>query len=541
MIPRNADGPRLRSMRRSLLLILFGLVLLAPFVLRQVVVGRVTATPGDARFEDERLVVVTPHNQDIRREFEIAFNDWHEQRFGTRVRIDYRNVGGTNDIRKLIENSFRGLRDADGKPLPDAYIGIDLVWGGGDFFFNVELDRELGVLQRLELDPTLLSAAFPKDSLAGVRLREVSKDADGNLLPPKWVGCCLSSFGIVYNPDLYARLNLPSPTRWSDLARPELANLVALADPTRSGSAAVAYMMVLQRAMADAEAELLARRPDLKERVPADRAKDAEYRDAIAKGWKRGMGQLVLIAANARYFTDSANLVPKDVSTGDAAAGMAIDFYGRTFTEIVGPRRILYVSPTAATAITPDPIGVLHGVSGKRKVLALRFVEFQLSPEGQRLWIVRPGAPGGPRQRGLRRPPIRPDVYADRTGWTDDVNPFAEAGGFNQRADWMALFSDTRPIWAAAWIDTRESLKRAHRAVLSIEDAARRDALLAKLADLPISMADVEADNVERKRIEKANRALAPESAAERRLRWATKFREHYLDIERATREGGPP
>lgn len=528
-------------MRRYVLLILFGLVLLAPFVLRQFVVGRVDTTPADARFEVERLVIVTPHNQDIRREFEIAFNNWHEKKFGTRVRIDYRNVGGTNDIRKLIENSFRGLRDADGKPLPDAYIGIDLVWGGGDFFFNVELDRDLGVLQRLELDPALLSAAFPKDSLAGVRLREVSKDADGKVLPPKWVGCCLSSFGIVYNPDLYARLNLASPTQWSDLAKPELANLVALADPTRSGSAAVAYMMVLQRAMADAEAEVFATSPRLKELLPADRAKDADYRAAIAAGWKRGMGQLVLIAANARYFTDSANLVPKDVSTGDAAAGMAIDFYGRTFTEIVGPGRILYVSPAAATAITPDPIAVLHGVSGKKLELAKRFVEFQLLPEGQRLWIVRPGAPGGPTQRGLRRPPIRPDVYADRTNWTDDVNPFEEAGGFNQRADWMALFADTRPIWAAAWIDTRESLKQAYRAALSVADPTRRDQLLKQLADLPITMADVEADNAERKRIEKENRALAPESAAERRLRWATKFREHYRAVERAARNGGRP
>jgi ABC-type Fe3+ transport system substrate-binding protein len=526
-------------MRRYVLLILFAVVLLAPFVLRQFVAGRADPTPRGARFESQRLVIVTPHNQDIRKEFAVAFNEWHERKFGTRVEIDYRNVGGTNDIRKLIENSFRGLRDADGKLLPDAYIGIDIVWGGGDFFFNVELDRELGVLQRLELDPALLSAAFPKDSLAGVRLREVSKDQQGNVLPPKWVGCCLSSFGIVYNPDLYARLNLSPPTQWADLAKPELANLIALADPTRSGSAAVAYMMVLQRAMADAEADVLARLPKLKELSSADRAKDADYRAAIAAGWKRGMGQLVLIAANARYFTDSANLVPKDVSTGDAAAGMAIDFYGRTFTEIVGPGRILYVSPAAATAITPDPIAVLHGVSGDKKTLANRFVEFQLSPEGQRLWILKPGAPGGPRERGLRRPPVRPDVYADRSGWTDDVNPFEESGGFNQRGDWMALFTDTRPIWAAAWIDTRESLKRAYRAVLSIEDATRRDEMLAKLADLPISMADVEADNAERKRIEKENRALAPESAAERRLRWATKFREHYRAIERAAREEG--
>ena len=69
-----------------------------------------------------------------------------------------------------------------------------------------------------------------------------------------------------------------------------------------------------------------------------------------------------------------------------------------------------------------------------------RFVEFLLSPEGQRLWILRAGQPGGPVERALRRPPVRQDLYADRTGWSDDVNPFAESRGFNQRADFMKLY-----------------------------------------------------------------------------------------------------
>ena len=34
------------------------------------------------------------------------------------------------------------------------------------------------------------------------------------------------------------------------------------------------------------------------------------YQAAIAAGWHRGMGQLLLIAANARYFTDNATATP---------------------------------------------------------------------------------------------------------------------------------------------------------------------------------------------------------------------------------------
>jgi iron(III) transport system substrate-binding protein len=387
------------------------------------------------------------------------------------------------------------------------------------------------------MDPKVLAEAFPSPSLAGVALHEIRRDKDGNLLPPRWVGVCLSAFGIVYNPDVYRTLGLEEPKTWSDLARPELANLVALADPARSGSAAVAYLMVIQRAMQDAEDELFKARPELKKLNPKilaelaakgtvhaafdkaeeDRMDDAQkqaraalrkemlarandyelYAQTLSRGWKKGMSDLLLIAANARYFTDSANLVPKDVSTGDAAAGMAIDFYGRTFEEIVGSNRVKYISPPAATAITPDPVAILRGVSGQRKVLANRFIEFLLTKEGQVLWIKKPGMPGGPMERGLRRPPVRQDVYGDRSEWTDDVNPFEEAGGFNQRAEWGTLFSDVRPVWAAAWIDTREDLKRAYAKIRALPDPQLRDVLLKKLADLPVQLQDVAENRME--------------------------------------------
>ena len=52
---------------------------------------------------------------------------------------------------------------------------------------------------------------------------------------------------------------------------------------------------------------------------------------AIARGWEAGLQLLIRMAANSRYFTDSASKIPHDVAQGNAAAGMCIDFYGRSY------------------------------------------------------------------------------------------------------------------------------------------------------------------------------------------------------------------
>ena len=235
-------------MKPYVYLILFVLILGLPFLLR----GALTSAP--AQHAQLRLVVVTPHNQDIRREFGYAFSDWHQKKYGQAVEIDYRTPGGTNDIKRLLENTYAPYRDKDGKLSEDVPADIDIVWGGGDYFFYSELRRlgspAMDVLQPIRISSAILSSAFPQDRLAGVRLYDSAKDAKGNSLPPTWIGVALSSFGIVYNPDMYATLNarpaarrspLPEPRTWQDLTRPELAGLVALADPAHSGSAGVAF------------------------------------------------------------------------------------------------------------------------------------------------------------------------------------------------------------------------------------------------------------------------------------------------------------
>jgi iron(III) transport system substrate-binding protein len=518
---------------RYITIILFLIVLAAPLAMRRAMLRENPSQPKQSSSDELRLVVITPHNPDIRNEFGRAFDAWHRAHYHSPGVIDFRVPGGSNDVKRVLEATYRSYRDASGKIRSDAVADIDVAFGGGDFFFDQEL-KPLGILQPIRIDPKLLHEAFPAPTLAGVKLYDATADRDGTPTP-QWIGVCLSSFGIVYNPDVYRGLGLSTPSAhhgWHDLADPRLAGLVALADPSHSGSAAVAYQMVIQRNMADAEGELFARRPDIKALAKAELAKNPEYRKAIAAGWKRGMSELLKIAANARYFTDSSPVVPMDVSRGEAAAGVAIDFYARVTQESVGSDRVGFVAPVGATAITPDPVAILYGVKGKKLELAQHFIEFSISPEAQRLWILKPGTPGGPVDRSLRRPPARRDVYADRTGWADDLNPFEEAAGFNQRGEWMALFGDTRPIWVAAWIDSRDALKDAYRRILAVKDDARRAALLDELADLPIEMGDVEKIRTERKRMEQSPGELDAWRARQQ-IHWAAEFRRHYEEVGR--------
>jgi iron(III) transport system substrate-binding protein len=513
---------------RYLPVILFALVLAAPFALRSAVVRE---KPQRGAAYAERLVVVTPHPDDVRKEFARAFDAWHLSHYNAAVTIDYRVPGGSTDVRRLLEAVYRPYREADGKLKAQTPVGLDVVFGGGDFFFAVEL-APLGVLQPMHLPAGLVEHAFPQPTLAGVKLYDPTRLPDGKPAP-LWVGVCLSSFGIVYNPDAYRALGLPAPAEtdgWNDLTNPRLAGLLALADPSHSGSAAVAYQMVIQRAMADAEDQFLAANPSLRDVPKTIIAKNLAYQQAIAAGWKRGNGQLLKIAANARYFTDSSPIVPLEVSRGDAAAGIGIDFYAHVTEEMVGSDRIRFVMPVGATAITPDPVAILHGVSGRRLELATHFVEFCLSPEGQRLWILKPGVPGGPQQASLRRPPVRRDVYENQSGWADTSNPFTAARGFNQRSEWMGTFTDARPIWVAAWIDARDELRDAYQRILRLGDIRRRDELIDELADLPIQMADVEQIRNERVALQKKG-ADVDEWRARQQIHWAQKFRDHYAQV----------
>jgi ABC-type Fe3+ transport system substrate-binding protein len=500
-------------MIRSLpLLLLLAAVVGVPFLLRP-------KEDGGGR-PDRTLVIISPHNEAIRYEFEVAFKAHARERLGLDVRIDWRTPGGVSEITRYLAGEYlaafqlhwtRDLGRAwtgdvlaafdnpkvqpDNSPgddspaeaarraflASDAGIGIDLFFGGGSFDFSRQAESgrlvDSGVLARRQ---DLFGPGGIPPALGG----EAYWDPEG-----RWLGTCLSAFGISYNLDSLRRLGIGRPpTRWSDLADPKYLGQIALTDPTKSGSAAKAYEMLIQQQMHAA--------PD------------------PATGWANAMRLLRRISGNARYFTDAGSKPAIDVSLGDAAAGMTIDFYGRFQAESVagpdGTSRAGYVTPPGGSSVGSDPIGLLRGA--KEKELAAAFIEFVLSPEAQRIWNFKLGAPGGPKKYALRRLPILKALYAPELApfrSDPDVDAYADAAQFDYRGDWTGpLFNPIRLIVKSMCIDPADELREAWgdliRAGFPPEATASFDAVgpvAYEVAKGPIRAATRSADKIEEVRV----------------------------------------
>ncbi|MGH7177250.1 MAG: ABC transporter substrate-binding protein, partial [Tepidisphaeraceae bacterium] len=403
-------------MRRYLPLILFVIVLFAPLLV----------SPKAPARGELRLVIVTPHVEGIKREFAEAFSAWHESHFGKPVFVDYRSYGGTSEIVRFFETASRTLYAKTGT------YKIDVVWGGGDYLFEQQLKKP-GYLEGVRLPASLFQAAYPSRQLDGVDLYDASS-------PPQWFGAALSSFGIIYNRDVLQYLGTPEPKSWHDLADARLLGWIVAADPARSASAKYLFMIIVERAM-----------------LVASQRGDSE--DA---GWAQGMGLVRLIASNARYFTDAGSLVPNVVASGDAGAGMAIDFFGRAEVDAVG-KRLGYVEPAGETIITSDPIALVKGA--EHRELAIRFIEFVLSEQGQRLWNTRAGAPGGPRLTSLRRLPIMQSVYRSPANFTDPVDPFTTTFAYISDPHRKRTFNILGDLIEVSCINLLEDLRATRRAI----------------------------------------------------------------------------
>jgi ABC-type Fe3+ transport system substrate-binding protein len=308
-----------------------------------------------------QLVIVSPHSDSIRAEFERAFKAKHPE-----VSIQWLNPGASSELLRFVLDQFKAKKNKD------EGIGVDLFFGGGPETF-IELD-ESGLLQKLPSDYKVPPA------LNGVPLRAKNNE---------WVGAALSGFGILYNKTIATRDHLPIPVTWADLGKKELLGRIELADPRKSGSAHVAYEIILQ-----------------------------------TNGWENGWKILAAMAGNSRAFIDSSSTLVNDVSSGEAVFVPAIDFYARAKIAASGKVKAGYVEPKGQSVVTPDPIGILRGA--KNKKLAQEFVAFVLSPEGQKLWMLDKGAPGGPHAEALFRMGILPSLYQPLAkGSLITSNPFA--------------------------------------------------------------------------------------------------------------------
>jgi len=431
-------------------------------------------TVGDA----PTLVIITPHNEQIRYEFERAFEDWHERIYGSPIDVVWSVPGGTSEIRRMLQAQWSAALEQGRQPGGDA----DLVFGGGSYEHGVlkrgvqetisgldatEVDAWLtgigvdaaaearaagrasagavqasierqpddryvitataGITATPPLDVEALPSVYGRREVAGTPLW----DDDG-----RWFGTAMSSFGLVGNLDELKVRGLPVPDAWEDLADPQLQQAVSMVNPAQSGSVTTAFETILKRL-----------------------------------GWTDGWRILRRAAANARTFSASSLRGPTDVAAGDAALGVCIDFFGRYQQQALADQgvvdRLVYVDPPGQTTLDPDPISML--AHAPVPDLAARFIEFTLSEEGQALWqfpaAERPVGALGPRRFALRRLPVRASMYSDHLGeFVDQVDPFANAA-VPEHPD-RAMRAFIAPLMQAMAVDERGRLQAAWAAIV---------------------------------------------------------------------------
>lgn len=421
------------------------------------------ALAAPAAAQSYDLEIITPHNENIQVEFERAFC----AHVGRPLRIRWIKKG-TGQIIQQLDAQERGAKGGS--------FGLDVFFGGG--VPDHDLAASKGYLEKANITAEIL-AGIPK-SIAGVA------NYDAQHL---WFGSALSSFGVLMNRRGLSKQGLPEITKWEDLGDPRMFSWVVVADPRKSSSVRVSYELILQ-----------------------------QY------GWERGWPLLMQIVANSRLITDSSSAIPNEVATGNVLAGPCIDFYAYGRVAEAGPDVLAYVNPVGGSAITPDPIALLRKAPNRE--LAERFIAFVLSPEGQRLWVLPPGEPGGPKEHALYRMPVRPDVcaqYADKLLIKDPYKE-AEAGTFFKVNDELQRSRNTllSELMGAALVDLHADVKEAWKALI---DGGLKPAALEEWRKLPFT----EAEGAElAKKLESGDR-----EAREITRRWKTEFKKKYETVKR--------
>ncbi|HEY9249602.1 MAG TPA: iron ABC transporter substrate-binding protein, partial [Rariglobus sp.] len=114
------------------------------------------------------------------------------------------------------------------------------------------------------------------------------------------------------------------------------------------------------------------------------------------------------------------------------------------------------------------------------------FIEFSLSMDGQKLWNLKPGVPGGPEYFALRRLPVRKDFYAiegiDALRSDPEEKPYGPQERLVYHPQWTGrLFREMSFVIRVMCLDTQPELKKAWRALI---DAGMPADALAVFSDL---------------------------------------------------------
>ena len=394
----------------------------------------IALTFGQIAAAQDKLVIISPHWEGIETEFDTGFKAWYTKQTGREVTVDWLDQGGSSSDFRFIESEF--------KRLPEG-IGIDLFFGGGtDNYLKLAAK---GLLAPYKL-PEAQLARIPKE-IFGIPVYDPEH---------RWYGAALSSFGIMYNEQLRALFSLPEVHTWKDLTNPKLINRVGAADPRESGSAHMMYELILQ-----------------------------------GYGWETGFELITQLGANVRGFSAGSNAIPADVGMGQVIYGMAIDFYAFGKIAEIGADKIHYVVPPDAAVVSPDSIAILKGAPNM--AVAQKFLDFVLSDQAQKLWVLRDTDPEGPKWKGgLNRSSVIPALYDELGDRCVAANPFeldltpidydAVKGGIR-----WDIVGD---LIGALVIEPHRDLVSAWKAINKSDDPMKRAAAIQILGQVPITEAE---------------------------------------------------
>ncbi|MDR2576967.1 MAG: extracellular solute-binding protein [Puniceicoccales bacterium] len=478
-------------------LLVFLLVLSLPFLLRD----KNRAIDVGA---DDTLVVLTGHNENVRSEIAMGFQRWYREKTGRTVFIDWRFIGGMVESIRYLESSYLGafryhyehvlgkpwtaevqqifsLRTADRsrwrtpahvEVLGTFYdssisVGIDLFFGGGVTEYVLQKDRgslvDSGFLRE---HPEIFNEECIPQRFAG----ENVYDPDGY-----WFGQVLSTFGILLNEKALADRGFApkSISQWKQLTDGRLFGAIALVDPTKSSALLKAYEMVVQQQISESFAELSKNSPG------GDSAQ--MEREAVADGWLRGLRILQLMSANTRYYADAPTKMILDVSGGNSAVGVIVDFMGNAQAAFdhrrCGWERLQFIVPKNGSAVSPDPIAVLRGAP-HMEVTKL-FLEFLLGEDGQKLMVFSLGSPGGPVRNEPLRPAVNKKVYAEENAshMASLANPYMELRECEFHPERTAPFYNVlKWVVKCAFMIPHGELVDAWRAILRARTEGRTEA-----------------------------------------------------------------
>jgi ABC-type Fe3+ transport system substrate-binding protein len=432
-----------------------------------------------------RLVLISPHRDEIREEVALAFQDWLRQRYPDQtepVEIVWQDIGGgTSQIAKYVKARFEGSPGG---------IGIDLLFGGGTDIF-LRFARE-GFLEPYTKDA-------PQPERIAALLKRIKPDLNGvPMYDPqgRWFGPVLSSFGILYNREVLKRIKQDEPRTWADLGKPGFRSWVSAGDPRLTGSVHMVYEIILQ-----------------------------------SHGWEEGFSLLLRLGANTHTFIRDSGTLTRTVISGDVAAAGNVDV--NAFSAVGrDPERMGYYLPKGETIINPDALAVFKGAPQRK--LAWAFVEFTLSDAGQKVFLLRPGEPGGPRRYPLCRLSVVEELYEEYPPAKRSVaeaNPFAVKNLITYNSDlgnrrWDAL----NDLFGAVVVDAHPDLAAAWKEVCQLPEGEHKAKLEKDLFTPRCSLAELEAHA-------RSIRTESPRVRTERVNRWGEEARQHYRAIRRAPRQ----